>query len=1007
MKPFLLSLFFTLRLLSVDAQVHDTILITQYLKEADTLLLKRKNKEGIKKAKKALSVAEGIANKASWIARSHNRIGIGLKQQEKYEQAFEVHQLALNSLLNDKLTNTAELAETNFLLGNASAYITHINSIPYYLEALKLYQEIFEETHPKIIETYISLGSLNMFAGKLDSAEVTLKKVFDILDKNKDLDSSSLIKTVYYLGGIYLRKGDYQKALDYLLYNAPLIKNYYGPKHFVMGFNINSIGLSYLEIGKYTQALKYYKENLAIQISNFGIHHTNVGLAYEGLGETYFMLGKYNKAISFFRKGLSITSKKLGSKHASIGSLYAKLGDCFFKKEAYEEAIYYYEKSLTNKLPYWGKQHADIANDYLKIAEIKFINKDLVLTKEYVEKALYAINYHTDAYEKNLDNTLLLNILHLKGQLYTYKYKTSNIVSDLKKSYQVYLEGINYIQYMDNYLVESLSKEQLYESAYPIYEGIIGNCLELSEVEQSRKWLNQAFYYAEKSKAQIMIQTIKGNNAWKSSDVPDSLHQKNKIIKKKLSELRQALFKVEQANDDLKRDELWQKIFIQKRNYENLKSKLKQKYPKYFRLTNQESFLDAEIISQQLLPSTTILEFFEGDSTVFIFSINQLNGIQAYKVTKPTNYQAVITNLYQSLNKPINTEKRTNMSSFSNSSYQLFQLILERVIDELPTSTSKLIIIPDGLLNYIPFEVLLTKPNNLNNSPTYLVKDYTISYANATTLLKESMFSDKKQKKYKSVFGGFASEYSTAFSIKKDTLEDEPLAVLVRNGNYVLTGAILEVEKIAALLGGHAYIATGASEYNFKKEAANYQVLHLAMHSLINDKNPLFSKLLFSQNEFDSLEDNKLNAIELYNMELNAELAVLSACNTGYGKLSRGEGIMSLSRAFNYAGVPSTIMSLWKVPDRPTTQIMVDFYKNLKKGATKDSALRQAKLNWLENAKAPELRHPYYWAGFIAQGDMKNLALNTDNYSYLWGIGLFLLLLIFLFFIRKYKKTEL
>ncbi len=154
---------------------------------------------------------------------------------------------------------------------------------------------------------------------------------------------------------------------------------------------------------------------------------------------------------------------------------------------------------------------------------------------------------------------------------------------------------------------------------------------------------------------------------------------------------------------------------------------------------------------------------------------------------------------------------------------------------------------------------------------------------------------------------------------------------------------------------GKAWLAREATERNFKENANNYGILHLAMHGLLNDQDPMFSKLLFIQN--DTLEGGFLNAAEIY--DLNAQLAVISACNTASGKINRGEGIMSLSRAFMYAGCPSIVASLWKAPDAATSKIMVHFYENLNKGLTKSEAIRQAKLAYLEDNPGIS-SHPFF-----------------------------------------------
>ena len=177
-----------------------------------------------------------------------------------------------------------------------------------------------------------------------------------------------------------------------------------------------------------------------------------------------------------------------------------------------------------------------------------------------------------------------------------------------------------------------------------------------------------------------------------------------------------------------------------------------------------------------------------------------------------------------------------------------------------------------------------------------------------------------------------------------------------------------EAQDIAQYFSGTSLTGAHASERRFKDEANQYQILHLAMHALIDDTNPMYSRLAFATDTTDSLEDGYLNAYELYDMELSADLAVLSACETGFGTLEKSEGIMSLARAFAYAGCPSLVMSHWKVDDKSSNQLMNTFYRHLSEGLPKDEALRQAKLTFLERADE-QAAHPFYWGNFAVIGN--------------------------------------
>jgi CHAT domain-containing protein len=199
------------------------------------------------------------------------------------------------------------------------------------------------------------------------------------------------------------------------------------------------------------------------------------------------------------------------------------------------------------------------------------------------------------------------------------------------------------------------------------------------------------------------------------------------------------------------------------------------------------------------------------------------------------------------------------------------------------------------------------------------------------------------------------------------------------------------VRSIKNIIGGDLMLGMDASETTFKEIAYRYRVLHLAMHALIDDDDPLNTKLVFSE---DSLEeqDGFLNVYEIYGLNLNAQMVVLSGCKSGTGMLQHGEGIMSLARAFFYCGVPNVIMTLWTVYDESGEMLMTRFYRDLVKGNTKETALRNAKLNFLETAE-PIHQHPYFWSGFVIIGD--NEAVFKPRAVKFLLIGLLFIIAIF------------
>jgi CHAT domain-containing protein len=215
----------------------------------------------------------------------------------------------------------------------------------------------------------------------------------------------------------------------------------------------------------------------------------------------------------------------------------------------------------------------------------------------------------------------------------------------------------------------------------------------------------------------------------------------------------------------------------------------------------------------------------------------------------------------------------------------------------------------------------------------------------------------------------------------------------LKNKYGYLEEAPREVDTIRHFIGGKTWKNQAATKNAFLQNGTNSGILHLSMHSTTNDKNPLESQLIFSKK--DSVEDNLLMGNELFAQQFTCGLAVLSACHTGDGHLQRGEGIMSLARAFAYSGCPSLVMSLWSIPDRSTSNIMLQFYQNLQHNLPKDVALQQSKLQYLENQSfEPSQKTPNFWAATVIIGDVNALHLERWYESF-WFIGLIIIGLCF------------
>jgi CHAT domain-containing protein len=318
------------------------------------------------------------------------------------------------------------------------------------------------------------------------------------------------------------------------------------------------------------------------------------------------------------------------------------------------------------------------------------------------------------------------------------------------------------------------------------------------------------------------------------------------------------------------------------------------------------------------------------------------------------------------------------MNRITNLGNELYSILIPDCEEE------ELLIIADGILNYLPFDVL-------KKGERYLIDDFVLRHATSLAFLAEVEADNE-----------IRSSLLISPSYNQYTLSDQQLAV--RGEAYNLDGALAETDAIAEIIPARKLSRSKASKAEFMKVASQYDLLHLSMHSFMNDEDPELSSLVF----YDGEEENELFIGELYGMNLDAKLAVLSACNTGVGIEKTGEGMVSVNHAFTYAGVPAVVSSLWSAPDKATKDIMTTFYKELKAGETKAQALRRAKLKYRDNQEVEALAHPFFWGGFVLHGS--NEALDFVQWSLTTKISLsifsLLVLLILGYFFRRFQRPK-
>ncbi|MFN0217058.1 MAG: CHAT domain-containing protein, partial [Saprospiraceae bacterium] len=492
---------------------------------------------------------------------------------------------------------------------------------------------------------------------------------------------------------------------------------------------------------------------------------------------------------------------------------------------------------------------------------------------------------------------------------------------------------------------------------------------QLQELTQDPTLTERAFQYAELARERLLIEQMQDRE--KAAMASEATRRQLASLRERRTSLQTLYFESTLFDKSNKRltDSLETLLFDTHLSWKNLLKSIEP--PKDKNAVVRLPSTDLVALKKLLPDNQALLEYFTGDSAIYVFILTN-RGLQFFQSPRPQDLHESIQNLRESLTIEKLRNRQQNFLLFSESAAKLYNALLSNPLNALPPSVNHLAIIPDGELYDVPFE-LLSKANDTKNFKDfpYLLRHYTISYANSgSLLLKQSESASKAKTPGSTPFMAFAAQYSTSDHRNKQLqskglkpFDDMPIS---RNGT----------KKIAETLqGGRAYLGLNANKSQFKKQASQGQILHLAMHTQIEGNDPMFSKFLFTQTEKDPAGENDLYAIELYDLQLNAKMAVLGACETGLGQVRQGEGVMSLARAFAYTGVPASVVSLWMVKDGPTNDLMLGFYEQLKTGARKDDALRQAKLNYLEK-QSLSLANPYFWGGFIASGNMEPLFEN-------------------------------
>ena len=512
---------------------------------------------------------------------------------------------------------------------------------------------------------------------------------------------------------------------------------------------------------------------------------------------------------------------------------------------------------------------------------------------------------------------------------------------------------------------ESVEDYAILGSEYSnFYQNYIYTLVSAYQQSKEKEYLYKAYNQTNHYKNIGLLQALRQKTFIHYSRIPYDLSSHFFNLKKEVNNLEKAVLLEDIPTPE--NDSLVDLLLAKREKLTTAMSVIKQDFPLVNDLHTLPESIDVEVIKSEIPQKVALLDFVLTDSFLLAFVL-QSSGLDVlqFPCRKSVFSEEVA-----------NWSSRLSAKKSLSSTPDFLVKFREDLLPFLNTEVEHLVVLPDAFLAYVPFELVFRKKDGYS-------LPFTISYANSLGIL-QSQWHWKPRKRNKDVVI-FAPQYQNPGTSQARTGTLQPVSNLPFSRE--------EAENIRQILGKNARVLTDNIRGHLEEEFSSAKILHFTMHAKLDDKRPMDSRFLFSGN---SEED--LYLYDLYHMESSARLAVLSACETGLGKLNSGAGIRSLANGFQYAGVPSVVTTLWKVPDQSSSIIMSSFYKHLKDGQTLDHALVNAKKDYLDQTVSDSLKHPYYWAGFILIGKTDAVNDSAPAILYIGGIALLIFLMVFLFF---------
>ncbi len=830
-------------------------------------------------------------------------------------------------------------------------------------EALALFQSVNNVTG--IAASYDQLGRYSFAQSRMDESERYYDLALDIWRRQSDVEKQA--DDLIMLSYIEVRRGEWMNAVSYLTQAQSLVDEHNAPEQ--MARIASGLGALFNESGLLDGALVQFQRATTYYLQSQDERGYNRMLLQ--IGQTQFLQGNYSAALTTLQQALTNFESSPTPEPSDIADCHEYFGHVYLAMGQYQIALQHLEPTLA---VYKEKQVLQVAGRVESLIGHIYEQQGLISNarKSYLE----ALRMFREQSNQMDDSSVRFALGRLELNNGNYDVAESYLRDSIEQTENIRRD-------LKTRVFAAAFSAQVHER----YEAYIECLMRKRNSQRSGDAEVMAFEASELSRARSLAELLRDTQSTVLVGVAPQIAQKEKSLRHAIRitiDQTVSLLATDYKKADL--DKLQIELTSLREQHKRITARLRQTNPDYDKIEEPPSYSLQQIQSLVVEDDQTVLlEYFLGPKTSYVWVITR-NGVKVFDLPKADVITNAVRGVYDNVKQEPDAE--TN-SQLSKASAELAELVLRPVADEL--TAARVIVVADGALNYIPFQLL---PNPRARTEPMVAKYEVINAPSASTL--GQMRQEKRQRppasKVLVAFGDpvFVSNYSQF----KDSNAGELTAqadISTRTGQRASRDIEMEGDKfdpdtiqpllyskrelknLTDIVGPKSAVISGfaASRNTLDTiDLSRYSVLHFTTHGLLNPNEPEHSGIFLSMMDANGQrQDGFITMQDVYRLHAPVDLVVLSACRTGLGKDVRGEGLIGLTRGFMHAGASSVVASLWKVDDEATAELMKHFYANmLQKGMPPAEALRSAQNTLRQN---PDWQSPHFWAGFILQGEFK------------------------------------